>query len=226
MPNCTKGPTLCAWNSNAVTTPKLPPPPRIAQKRSACSSGAARRISPSAVTTSADSRLSTVSPCLRVSQPMPPPKVRAADPGVTDHTCWHREPMSLCRRIHVRQSGAPADADPCILRVDAYMTNLAEVDHQAVVANTVASGAVRATPHRDLQAPLAGELDRRAHIGGTEAPGDQVWPSADSSVHHRACAVVVSVRRADHRPIHCASKKINILLYSAGHQDLLTLQAS
>ena len=37
MPASTSGPAACRPNSNSVTMPKLPPPPRIAQKRSAFS---------------------------------------------------------------------------------------------------------------------------------------------------------------------------------------------
>ena len=66
--------------SNEVTTPKLPPPPRSAQKRSGCSSALAVTTSPSAVTTSNDRTLSQVSPYLRASQPTPPPKVSPAIP--------------------------------------------------------------------------------------------------------------------------------------------------
>ena len=62
--------------------PKLPPPPRSAQNRSGCSLALARSTSPAAVTTSADSRLSTVMPCLRLSQPKPPPSVSPATPVV------------------------------------------------------------------------------------------------------------------------------------------------
>ena len=46
-PRCTSGPTWCSANSNSVTTPKLPPPPRIAQNRSGCSSAEARTRRPS-----------------------------------------------------------------------------------------------------------------------------------------------------------------------------------
>src|SRR5690606_34655090 len=72
----------CSANSNPVTTPKLPPPPRIAQKRSGFSVALARSRLPSAVTTSADRRLSSVMPYFRVSQPNPPPSVSPAIPVV------------------------------------------------------------------------------------------------------------------------------------------------
>ena len=48
-----------------VATPKLPPPPRIAQKRSGWCSASTRSSSPSAVTTSAARRSSIVRPNLR-----------------------------------------------------------------------------------------------------------------------------------------------------------------
>ena len=81
-PDSTSGPRACRRNSKAATTPKLPPPPRSAQKRSGFSSALARRSRPSAVTTSAATRLSMVSPNLRVIQPKPPPRVSPAMPVV------------------------------------------------------------------------------------------------------------------------------------------------
>jgi len=58
----------------------MPPPPRSAPNRSGSVSALARRTFPSAVTTSAPSRLSHVSPASRSSQPMPPPSVSPAMP--------------------------------------------------------------------------------------------------------------------------------------------------
>ncbi len=81
-PDRTSGPSGWSLNSNEVTTPKLPPPPRSAQNRSGLSLSLARTRLPSAVTTSAEMRLSMVSPNLRVVQPNPPPSVRPATPVV------------------------------------------------------------------------------------------------------------------------------------------------
>ena len=67
--------TGCSRYRNRVATPKLPPPPRIAQNRSGCESPSTCRSSPSAVTISAASRSSIVSPYLRTRYPMPPPRV-------------------------------------------------------------------------------------------------------------------------------------------------------
>src|SRR3954452_19973002 len=63
----------CSWSVNDVTTPKFPPPPRIAQNRSGFSASLAWASVPSASTTSAPSMLSTERPYLRVRCPTPPP---------------------------------------------------------------------------------------------------------------------------------------------------------
>src|SRR5262245_7515525 len=76
----TAGPTGCKVNSKEVTTPKFPPPPRSAQNRSAFSLLLAVRTAPSAVTTSAEMRLSQLRPYLFRSQPIPPPNVRPDTP--------------------------------------------------------------------------------------------------------------------------------------------------
>src|SRR5262249_3954272 len=56
----------CALNKNDVTTPKLPPPPRTAQKRSGCSLALEVTKLPSASTISTASKLSIVRPHWRV----------------------------------------------------------------------------------------------------------------------------------------------------------------
>ena len=80
MQNSIIGPASWSPNSNSVTTPKFPPPPRIAQNRSGFSDAEATRTSPSAVTTRAETRLSIVSPPMRDSQPIPPPRVSPPTP--------------------------------------------------------------------------------------------------------------------------------------------------
>ncbi len=75
---------LTGWslNSNDVTTPKFPPPPRSAQNRSGSVSALAVTNRPSARTTSAEIRLSQESPYFRVRWPIPPPSVSPAIPVV------------------------------------------------------------------------------------------------------------------------------------------------
>ena len=71
----TTAPSSCSLKPSRVTTPKLPPPPRIAQNRSGCEPASTRRTSPSPVTISAPSIESIVRPSLRDRYPIPPPSV-------------------------------------------------------------------------------------------------------------------------------------------------------
>src|SRR4051794_3452662 len=79
-PPTTVGPTGCSSYSSDTAMPKFPPPPHSAQNRSGLLSALACTSRPSAVTTSTATRLSQVSPCLRSSQPMPPPSVNPPRP--------------------------------------------------------------------------------------------------------------------------------------------------
>ena len=65
MPPVKSGSGL-SLNLKRVTTPKLPPPPRIAQNRSGSVLASASTTRPSAVTTSAASSESMVRPYLRL----------------------------------------------------------------------------------------------------------------------------------------------------------------
>ena len=68
-------------------------------------------MSPSAVTTSASTRLSTVSPCLRMSQPMPPPRREATYAGVAHDAA--RGAQTVCLRLVVDVAPQGAALDVC-----------------------------------------------------------------------------------------------------------------
>ena len=136
MPPTTEG-TSCSRNLNRVATPKLPPPPRIAQNRSGWLSASTSRIRPSAVTTSAASRLSIVSPWSRLRKPVPPPSVMppiptdAASPNPVARPCaptafvYSPAVRPVCAqavrpsasisspRISRRSSTMPSSSTPC-----------------------------------------------------------------------------------------------------------------
>src|SRR3546814_10243811 len=81
------------WSSDVCSSDLLPPPPLSAQSRSGFSSSLARTSTPSAVTTSAAIRLSTESPCLARSHPIPPDRVKPATP-VSEMRPRSEEPTS------------------------------------------------------------------------------------------------------------------------------------
>ena len=98
---------LSCRNSNDVTMAKFPPPPRTAQNSSGWLVSSARKSLPSAVTMSTEMTLSTQSPWVWRSQPIPPDKVRPPTP-VIDTT-----PPGVARpRAVVSWSTSPHVAPP------------------------------------------------------------------------------------------------------------------
>ena len=162
-----------ASSSNCVTIPKLPPPPRSPQSRSAFSVSLAWTSRPSAVTTSAPTRLSQARPCLRISQPMPPPSVKPPTPVDGDEAAGRGEAVRLRLVVDVGPDGAAADGRAARLGVDAHAVHRPEVDHDAVVARREAGDAVAAAAHGDRQVVAAREADRGDHVGRAGAADDQ-----------------------------------------------------
>src|SRR4029450_1972328 len=105
------GPTACRSYSSDAAMPKLPPPPRIAQKRSGFSSAAARTTRPSASTISAARRLSRARPYFGISQPSPPPSVRPAMPVLPTTPPVVASPCSCASRVSSFQSTPPPAAN-------------------------------------------------------------------------------------------------------------------
>ena len=155
-----------AWNMNEVTTPKLPPPPRIAQKRSGFSSSFAVTTLPSASTTSAPSRLSIDRPSPRLRWPIPPPSVRPPTPVVEMIPPASARPMRVRRVVDVAR--AARRRRRCTVRSSASTSTPfigGEVDHQAVVDAPRPGAVVAAAADRDVEPVLAGEVDRGDDVG-------------------------------------------------------------
>ena len=144
-----------------MTTPKLPPPPRIAQNRSLFSSALATHEVPSASTTSADSRLSMVSPYLRVRCPMPPPSVRPPTPVLPTMPGRHGRARRRASRDRRRSSGIRRRRARSARRVHMDVADRREVDDQAVVADAEPAGVVPAAANRNPQLILSPEAESR-----------------------------------------------------------------
>src|SRR5262249_5910248 len=132
MPHSACGPCRLALNSNDVTTPKLPPPPRKAQNRSGFSVSLARRSSPSAVTMSTDISVPGVAELARG------PAEAAAhgetrDAGIGHDPARNHQTERLRLVIDVAPGGAAFDANDAAGRIDAHAAPQAHVDHQAAV---------------------------------------------------------------------------------------------
>ena len=188
----------CRANSNAVTTPKLPPPPRSAQSRSGCESASTCSTSPFAVTSSNETTLSHVSPCRRASQPMPPPRVRPPTPVCDTFPAVVARPCACDAR-----SSAPRSAPPCTMArrlrgstVDG--AHRAQVDHEPVVGHGVPDDAVPAGADPELEPEISGVSHGRDDIGRLRASHDVARSSVDHPVPHRARLVVAGIARLQH----------------------------
>ena len=170
--NITSGPTGCSWNSNEVTTPKLPPPPRTAQKRSLFSAALAVRSRPSAVTISTDRTLSRLRPCLPRSQPRPPaaarprPSPRRRRPALPGRGAAPRgRNRPSCAAFTPRPRRALGSTRTAFIRDRSIMM---PPSHEPLPAELW-------PPQRtaDAEPVLAREIDRVDGVGGAVAAGDE-----------------------------------------------------
>ena len=172
--------------------PKFPPPPRNAQKRSLFSSALARNVRPSAVTTRAETRLSTVMPYCVVSQPKPPPSVSPEMPVVELMPSGVARPKAWVSR----STSASVAPGPTKARrangIDAHGLQLRQINHETVIAERKARDVVAPAPHRDEHARLAREVHRCDHVGHAAAAHDRGRPFVDHGIPDRARLVVTA----------------------------------
>src|SRR3954454_6083893 len=196
------GPISCSRNVNVVTMPKLPPPPRNAQNRSGFSVSDAVTMRPSAVTTSAATRLSQTKPSLRSSQPLPLPRARPAMPVVETRPPVMARPcsrgaaggdggaVSLRRGVELTPRQAAAGADRPGGGVDVYGLDAAQVDAESALDDLGAGDALATAVYRDLQLLLSRIAHGGGDVGSRAAPGDDGRPAVDHRVEHGARGVV------------------------------------
>ena len=109
-------PTSCSRKMNEVTTPKLPPPPRIAQKRSGFSSALARTL---LAVGEHELRLEQVvdrEPALAGQVADAAAERQAADAGGRDDPARRREAVLVRGRVDLAPGAAAADPDGARLR--------------------------------------------------------------------------------------------------------------
>ena len=164
----------CVRYSNEVTTPKLPPPPRSAQKRSGSVSSLAVTTSPDASTTSAESRLSTAIPYLPISQPMP------AAERETRRSRWSRRCRSVVARpkAPVARSNSPTVTPACARAVRrAGSTWIPFISERSIISPpsvTALPATLWPPPRTEISSPsLAAEVDGVGDVRGVQAARDQ-----------------------------------------------------
>ena len=185
-------PVGCSRNSNSVTTPKLPPPPRSPQNRSAFSSGCAHDVAGGGDHARRTPRCrrparaaGRASPCRRRG-------------SARRHRCATRCPRSWPARragspVERAEQRAALDPGAPAVRVHPDAAERREVDHQAVLGHGQADHAVPAAAHADLETCCArrdrdDDVRRRRHARSSRPP-------VDHHVPHRAGRVVPSNAR-------------------------------
>src|SRR6516225_1597146 len=162
----------CALKRNEVTTPKLPPPPRTAQKRSGLSLAFAVTKRPLASTTSTDKRLSMVRPHWRVKWPMPPPSVSPPIPVVDKIPVGTARPNACAAWSTSPNTAPPPASTRPLLRVDANIIHSRQIDDERIVANAQPCETVAAAANGHDQVVLAAKIDRGDDVRHIAATGD------------------------------------------------------
>ena len=222
-------PTSCSRNRNDVTTPKLPPPPRIAQYRSGFSSALARTRSPLASTSSASSRLSIARPYLRVRWPRPPPSVRPPTPVVEMIPLGVARPCSF-----VARSTSPQVQPPPTRTVRAPgSTSMSFSSERSITtpSSHVPSPAPLWPPPRTASSRSwsRAKRDDLGDVVGVRAARDQRRPLVDHRVVDLARLVVVGVVGADQpslEPGELAARSLRGCRESAHSSSLLVVAPS
>ena len=149
--------TGCSRNRNEVTTPKLPPPPRIAQNRSGFSSALARdeaAVGEHHVGRRAGCRSSARAP--RVRWPMPPPSVSPPTPVVEMMPLGVARPKAWVAWSTSPSSAAAADRHGARRRDRRGRRSSRQVDHQPVVHAAQAAAVVPAAADREVRGRCRG----------------------------------------------------------------------
>ena len=145
---------------NSVMMPKLPPPPRIAQKRSWFSEGLAVTMSPSAVTTWADRRLSMARPYLADHEADAAAGGQAAEADGRCVAGGESEAVGVRRAGEVAGGSAGLDARRSRLGVDADAVHVRQVADDRAVDDRVADDAVPAAAHGHAECRRGGRSGR------------------------------------------------------------------
>ena len=183
------GPTGWHWKVNEVTTPKLLPPPRMAQNRIRV--GIRRCCAHLTISTNHLGGRQVVDrqPVLPANPSLSTAEREPGYAGVGDDAARRDEPEGLGFVVHVADECSTLDAHGPRLRDDINGIHPGEVEEQAAIDTRESRDRVAAPANREDKSVLAGKIDRADHVCGACTQDNQRrFPRM-----HRV------VRRADHR---------------------------
>ncbi len=121
----------------------------------------------------------------------------AADAGVRDLSCGHRQAMLLRRSVDLAQQSASADAHDSALGVDVDCVERPQIDAESSVADRASRDRVPARADRESDPGSPGSTDGGGDVIGVGRVGDGRGVAVDRSVPACAGVVVVGVGRLD-----------------------------
>ncbi len=178
--------------------PKLPPPPRRAQNRSAFSS--ARGAHHRALGRDDLHRHDVVAGVAEAARQVAETAAHRepADAGGRDEAEHGGQAVQLRLAVDIAQCAAGLRARGVRLRVDPHATHQRQVDHQAAFAYRQAGDVVAATPNRDQQIVLARESKCLHDVHAADAAHDQAGTAVDHAVPDLARLVVGGRAAVEH----------------------------
>ena len=163
-----------------MTTPKLPLPPRSAQKRSGFSLALARTVSPLGGDDLCRFEIVDRHTVLAAKPAEAPTQRKSRNPGGGVDSHRGGKPVGQGRCVEIRKRGAALGDGPLRGRIHLYRPHVRKIDDEAIVAQRVAGDVVARAADGKLNPIVAGKVDRLDGILRSGATGDD----GGTLVHH------------------------------------------
>ena len=200
MPPSTIGPRSCSWRWNAVTIPKLPPPPRRPQNSSGSRCRDAIDLAPVGGDDLGLDQVVAHEAELALEPPAAAAQREPGDAGGRNAPAGDGEPVLLGRGVDLAPGAAGLDPRRLGRGIDVDALHAAQVDADAAVDDRRAGHAVAAAVDRDRRARCSrASRDRGGDVVGARAPGDERRPAVDHAVEDGAGLVVAGVAVGEQR---------------------------
>ena len=191
-------PTSWSRNRNDVTTPKLPPPPRIAQIQVRVFVGARGHALAAGEHYLRLEQVVDREAALAGQMPEPAAERQTADAGGRDDAARRGETVLAGCRVHLTPRASAADSYRARLGIDLDVLQQREVDHHAVVDSAQPGAVVAATADCQRQLPVAREGNHLRDVVRVGDARDQGGTPVDHRVVDLARLLVGGVVGADH----------------------------